>query len=125
REGQGRQVTYPLVQLVDTPEETAEVLFDFNTGWAAGNHVRAPGFTLGVPQIEGDPDAIGVEYGPRAVTFTGDIVGPRAETLTALAQLSRLLLRSKPGYLMFQLDATVPPLWLELLRPEPRDLSFD
>lgn len=126
---------YPSLKFVTAPDNAATVLldlFDDNpSGGAAPRSVLTEGFSLGVPELEGDPDAIDPLYGPREVTVPVEVRGSKAQALALLSSLSRILLTGYSGgfipglWLRVQVTASTQPVWFRLLRPEPADLSWD
>lgn len=118
--------TYPLVQITDAPTLTAAVLYDFTDASLANvtMAVLADGWSLGTPAIDGDPDAVGVEYGLRTMALTNAITGTKAAALLRHGALAKALLRSR-FWVRFQLDATRPSVWFRGYRSQPGDMSFD
>lgn len=121
-------MTYPLVQFVAAPEPEAEVLFDFNDHYGlwggAVTEVEAEGWSIGVPQIEGASDSVGVEWGDRSLTFTLRVRGSRYAALQVQSLLARQILRVR-NWLMFQLDPMSAPVWFHTYNSQPGELSFD
>jgi hypothetical protein len=119
-------VSYPLGRLVAAPDPAAAILYDFNDRDAdAERWIEAQGFTLGVPTLEGDPDAVGVTYGYRQPGLSHKIKGSKQDALAALSALSRQLLRQSTGWLMVQLDNATKPGWLRIYRSGFEALSLE
>src|SRR5690606_10609402 len=94
---------YPLVQFVDAPDPSATVRFDFNArGTWADDEVRPnhDGFSIGVPQLIGEPDSVAVEYDLRTLSFSLMVAGSRLVALRAQRDLAREILRPS-NWLMF------------------------
>lgn len=118
-------MSYPQVRLVDTPSSSATVLFDFNDDTtAAKRFVLDDGFSLGVPELVGDVDAVDPLYGPRTVSFTLRITGTKANALAAQSALARRLLAGR-GWLQVRLHSTSDLLFFRTYRAQPGDLSFE
>ena len=118
---------YPLVKLTSGPDTSATVLHDFNSEDGNGPlrrmRVEDDGFSVGNPQLQGDPDSIFPQYGPRTIRLPMQIWGPKSYALAKVAAASRWLLRDN-CWLMVQLTESTKPLWFKLYRPEPGDLAF-
>lgn len=118
-------MTYPLARVVDAPDPSATVRYDFSDEDAvAPRRVTPEGFTLGVPTLQGDPDSVGFLYGWRKPFVPHRIKGEKRDALEALAVLSREILRYS-NWLLVQLDAVTRPIWLRVYPTEPGELSFD
>lgn len=116
---------YPEVQFVAAPEVGAAVLFDFNsnTGTAPAQIIDGT-FTLGTPSVTGDPDGLGVQYGPREVGFSLLVYGPRAAALATQALLARTFMLRRRGWLRVKMDAVSAPVWVRTYTPTPGELDF-
>lgn len=114
---------WPLVQFVDAPDPDAAVRYDFNAGDADAPRRVGDDFTLGVPTLDGDPDAVGQSWGVRSPSFTQRIKGPKAAALEALGALSRELLRPT-NWVHFKLDQLTPSVWLRTYRTGGQPLSL-
>ncbi len=115
-------MTYPLVQLVVSPDDSAEVRFDFNAdefAWAAHD-----GFSLGSPPMLGDPGGVGADYGYRTLSFLLVIRADEPRALTLQSRLARELMRDT-HWLKFQLSPTAPAQWFEVVRSSPGDVSLE
>lgn len=118
-------MSFPLVKFVDSPKPTAAVRFDFNVESSdAPRRVGGEGFTLGVPTLEGDPDAVEVSYGWRELLVPHRVNGSKQSALAVLSTLSRELLRPT-NWLLVQLDALTAPVWFKTYRTAPAALSLD
>lgn len=118
-------MTYPLVRLVSGPTPDAEILLDLSDMDAPAP--RAPeseGWSIGYPEIQGDPDALFVQYGLRFLEHVLQVRGTKAQALAFQSQLGRRLMRDS-GWLYFKLAAGTDPVWFELKRAQAADLSFD
>jgi hypothetical protein len=119
---------YPLVKLMTAPDTAATVLYDFNIedGLTPLRRCRVEqdDFSVGVPALQGDPDSIFPQYGPRTVAFSVQVWGPKSYALGKVSAAARWLLRDN-SWLMVQLSASMKPVWFKLYRPEPGALSFD
>lgn len=70
--------SYPLVKFVDSPSTSATVRYDCND--QAGTPVKKVlEFDPGVPTLEGDPDAVGQQWGFRSPSITHTIKGTNAQ----------------------------------------------
>jgi hypothetical protein len=119
-------MTYPEIKLVDAPSATAAVLFDFNDTTATPKRsVNADDFTIGVPELQGDVDAIDPLYGERLVSFTCQMTGTKAQVAAAQSTLSRRLLAPGQGWLWVRMTPTSRLLFFRTYRAQPADLSFD
>lgn len=120
-------MTFPRVAFVSSPDLGADVRFDFNTAgeWADGeNWPEHDDFSLGVPSLSGDYDAIGVEYGPRELTFNLVIKARKATATATMSALARELLRQR-NWLLFQVSPFSRPAWFRTYRTEPGAISFE
>jgi len=116
---------YPKVQAVTAPNLDAEVLFDFNENASWYRHGPThEGWSLGSPQRLAAAGDARTAWGPRTVSFSLQMRGSRAFVVAAQSKLARWLLRPE-GWVLFQLDAMSPPVWLRMLGAEPQDLNFD
>ena len=88
---------------------------------------------LGVPEFEGDPDSVGVEYGYRTCRFTLKLVGTYGSVASTMQSISRELLR-RTNWLMVQWQGgTNKPVFLRtyasslqsLANIQPDFLKFD
>lgn len=113
--------TYPLVRLVDEPDPSATVRFDFNAvplTWPDHD-----GFDLGAPPLLGAPDATGNEYGLRTLSFRLAVNGTEATALRLQSDLARELQR-REGWLLFQLSPSAAPVWFKVYRSSPGAVSL-
>lgn len=118
-------MSYPQVQFVAAPEDGAEVLFDFNDNFGdAPSAIVHGSFNLGVPSVEGDPDGLGVQYGPREASFSLLIYGNRHAAMQTQALLARTFMLRRRGWLRVQLDEFIKPVWLRTYTPTPSELDF-
>lgn len=118
-------MAYPLVKFTATPAAAASVRFDFNVdSGTMKTYPDADAFDLGGVQLEGDPDALSVEYGLRTITFDLVVEGTHAQALAQQAAVARELLRAE-NWLMYQQDASSNPVWFKTFRAEPGSLSFE
>jgi hypothetical protein len=116
--------SWPLVQFVDGPSPDANVRYDFNDASAAAGRTVGREFTLGVPTLEGEPDAVGQSWGFRSPSFPQMITGPKAAALESLGALSRELLRPT-NWVHFKLNRFTPSVWLKTYRTGGQPLSLD
>lgn len=120
-------MVYPLLKFVAAPSLDAAVRLDLNEDsrhsgirlWPGKN-----GWTIGNPTMEGDPDGIGVEYGPRTLSFTLNVEGAKPLALAKHSAVARELLRDG-NWLLFQLSPTTAPVWFHTYRTQPGELSFE
>lgn len=118
-------MTFPEVQFVAAPEDGAEVLFDFNDNFGlAPAQIIAGSFSLGTPTVEGDPDGLGVKYGPREVSFSLLVFGSRYAAMETQAVLARTFMLRRRGWLRVKLDEFMSPVWLRTYTPTPAELDF-
>lgn len=120
-------MTYPLVRFVASPDVSAAVRFDFNAAGTWADDDVWPdhdGFSLGVPELEGDPDGVGVEFGLRELSFNFVVRGSDQAAAKVLSALSREILRAT-NWLMFQKSPDVSPVWFKTYRSQPGDLDLD
>lgn len=115
-------MSYPQVQFVAAPEDGAAVLFDFNNDLDAA--IEDGTFSLGTPEILGDPDGLGVQYGPRTIAFDLLLHGTRGAALAAQAELARTFMLRRRGWLRIRLDELSTPLWARTYTPTPGELDF-
>lgn len=119
-------MTFPEIKLVDAPTASATVMFDFNDVTASPKReVTADDFTIGVPDVEGDVDAIDPLYSDRMVSFVCAMTGTKPQVAAAQSALARRLLAPGQGWLMVRLTATSRLLFFRTYRPQPGDLSFE
>lgn len=120
-------MSYPLCKFVDAPNVGAAVLFDFNLGsWATGDTwLMHDGFSLGAPTLEGDPDAYGVQYGFRTLSFAIVLEATYADAAKVSAQLARVLVAKRSTWLLFQLTPLAAPVWFKTYRTTPEVITFD
>jgi hypothetical protein len=104
-------MTFPEFKLVDAPTATA--------------NVHADGFTIGVPELTGEVDAIDPLYGERIVSFTCAMTGTKPQVAASQSALARLLLAPGQGWLRVRVTPTSRLLFFRTYRPQPGDLSFD
>lgn len=111
---------YPLVQLVDAPDVSAALRFDFNAGtvWPDGDS-----FSLGAPPLLGDPGGVGAEYGYRNITFLLTVRDGERAALRRQSVLARALLRDD-NWLLFRLSESSAPMWFKLVRSSPGEGSL-
>lgn len=121
--GTGTADDYPIVMFMSAPDVAATVRFDCNVRSSTDRVHVLPDFDPGVPQLEGEPDGVSVEYGLRTLSFTLRIEGPKATALATQSALARELLRTE-NWLYVQLSDDVAPVWFRLYRAEPGALSF-
>ena len=115
---------WPRVAFVAAPEVDAETLFDFNDDLVL-SWPESEGFSLGEPELSGDPDGIGAEYGLRDLEFSLVIRAHKAEALAKQSALARQMWRRR-NWLLFQLTETTAPVWFRTWRPRRAGaLSFD
>lgn len=119
-------MTYPLLQFVSAPEVGATVRFDFNAalGVDSTSFYDHEGFSLGAPEMIGNPGEYGTSWGDRELTLTAFIEGSRSAALAAQTTLARELWRAE-NWLAFQLDANSPRFWFKTYRSAPGALSFE
>lgn len=119
-------MTYPEVQFVAAPEDGAAVLFDFNDNFGDAPAQIVDGtFTLGIPSLVGDPDGLGVEYGPRTVAFDLLVFGSRQAACSTQALLARTFMLRRRGWLRVRMDEFSSPVWLRTYTPTPGELDFE
>lgn len=119
-------MTYPQVQFVAAPEDGAAVLFDFNDNFGdAPAQILDKTFNLGTPSVEGDPDGLGVQYGPRTLAFTLLIFGNRDAARQTQALLARTFMLRRRGWIRVQIDEFAAPVWLRTYTPTPGELDFE
>lgn len=117
-------MTYPLVKFVDGPSAGATVRLDLNDTTASAPRGVESDFDLGVPTLEGDPDAVGQVFGFRSPRFTVQVKGSKANALAFVSALSKELLR-RTNWVMFQLNATTSPVWFRTYRVGYQPLSLE
>ena len=116
--------TYPKVQAVTGPDPSAETVFDFNRiDDLISCTVAHADWSIGVPQLEGDVDAIHPMYTERVLSYTLQVEGSEGQALNAQALLARWLLAG-PGWIRFQLSPLTEPVTFATYRARPGDLSF-
>lgn len=119
-------MTFPDIKLVDAPTSTATVLFDFNDTTATpAREVLAENFSIGVPELIGDVDAIDPLYTERVVTFTCRMTGTKAQVVGAQSTLARRLLANGQGWLQVRMTSTSRLLFFRTYRAQPGDLSLE
>ena len=119
-------MNYPIVQLVSVPESGATVRFDFNNAGAWSDTQTWPlhdGFTIGPPQLQGDPGNYGNQYGPRSLEFNLIVSGTFADAARISSRLA-LELGWRRNWLLFQLSPFSTPVWFHTYRTTPGALDF-
>lgn len=118
------QGSYPKVQAVAAPEVDAAVVFDFNENgsWFSSDTLR-DGWSLGSPARLAAAGDARTAWGPRRVAFSMRLRGSRSMAAQAQSTLARWLLQPS-GWVLFQLDAMTPPVWIRMIGAEPQDLDF-
>lgn len=118
-------MTFPMLQLVASPDAGAAVLFDFHdkTG-SPPRHFLTEGFTLGSPEPDGPVDAIDPSWTDRTISFRLRVVGSET-TVRAMHRLLARQLLGGSGWLRWQPNALTKPIWFETWRPESEALSFE
>jgi hypothetical protein len=104
------------------------VRFDFNTAGEWSDDETWPehdGFSLGVPTLEGDPDAYGVQYGLRQLEFNVIISGAYSDASRLWSQLAKELVTRRTNWLLFQFSAFSQPVWFKTYRTAPDALDFE
>lgn len=112
---------WPRLRFVDAAEVSANVRYDLNSGPSAP---LADGWSMGVPSLDGDPDALGVEWGRRTLSFTQRVYGEREDALSHLNRLRRELYRRR-NWLLVQLGPSSAPVWLRTYRSASGALDFE
>lgn len=115
-------MSWPRIRFVDEPSTGAAVRLDLSNDGVAW--VGAEEFKFGVPTFEGGPDAVGVEYGYRQLSFTVHLQGSKATALASLSALAKEVQRAD-NWLLFQLQSTSVPVWFRTYRSQPGDLSIE
>jgi hypothetical protein len=110
---------YPYIQFVATPDVGATLRYDFNDGIT-----EVADLDLGVPTLLGDPDGINVQYGPREVTISQEIVCDRVTALDRLDLLAKEILRRR-NWLLVQMDSGTAPVWYHTFRSIPESLQIE
>lgn len=113
-------VDYPIIRFVANAGDTVARL-DLNDGIWTTDH---EGFSLGAPELEADPLAVGALYGLRTVTLTPRITGGPATAFPELAKLSVEIQRTR-NWLMFQYDEVSDPFWLRTYRSPPQPINLE
>lgn len=123
-------MTYPIARLIDAPDPSATVRYDFNDKGTPTDPALAPrgvladSFTLGAPSLDSPFDAVSPLYGPRTLGFTHTVKGLQVDADTAVAVLSRELLRPS-GWFVFQRTAFSRPSYWRLYATGPDALGYD
>lgn len=117
-------MTYPQVKFVDSPAVAATVRLDLSDGTATASRRVEADFDLGVPTLEGDPDAVGQVFGFRSPRFTVQVKGTKANALAFVSALSKEMLR-RTNWVMFKLNAATSPVWLRTYRTGYQPLSLE
>ncbi len=102
---------YPLIRLVDEPTEGRPALFDFNDG---NTQTLAEGWSLGVTEALGNPDAVDPDYSDRVVTLPMMITGSKTQATSTMSTLARVLRDRR--WLHFKLSPDTPSIWLRTYR---------
>lgn len=117
--------TWPKVQAVTGPQDSAEVVFDFTRiEDLISCTVAHAGWSIGSPSLEGDVDALHPSYTERNLTYSAQLEGSEHQALNAQSVLARWLL-SGPGCLRFQLSPLIDPVTFRTYRAHPGDMSFE
>lgn len=106
-------------------DDGGRVLFDCDgegPGWRT--YVEHDGFTLGVPDYEGEPDSYGGQWGTRTISFTLIVEGSVKAALRQQAALARVLLRRRNVFLRYQHNDGEWTVFWPLLQAEPGALDF-
>lgn len=118
---------YPIVQFVSAPEPDATVRFDFQNADPAADAetvVLAEDFSLGAPQLMGEPGEGGRYMEPRSMFLPAQIKGAKALALRVQQRLAREVLR-KDNWLHVRLNADSPSVWMKTFQSQPNPLNFD
>jgi hypothetical protein len=115
--------SWPLVKYVDSPATTATVRYDFNDQ-AATPVKKATEFDPGVPTLEGDPDAVGQQWGFRSLSITHTIKGTKAQAMAQLSLVAREQLR-RTNWLLFQPAAAQQPVWFKTYRTGYQPITLE
>jgi hypothetical protein len=117
---------YPRWVFVDAPDVDANVRFDFHdrSNPQCATWPLTGGWSLGAPSVEGDLDAVNVEYGSRRLTATLVVRGLKAHALAKQARLAKELLRHR-NWVAFKLARHTPWVWFRTWRADPGEMSFD
>lgn len=115
--------SYPLVKFVDSPATSAVVRYDCNdqVGTPAK---KVTDFDPGVPTLEGDPDAVGQQWGFRSPQIVHTIKGTKAQAMAALSAVSKEQLR-RTNWVMYQLSAATSPRWFKTYRTGYQPVTLD
>lgn len=119
--------SWPLVKYVDSAATTATVRYDFNDqnpNPATGPAKKVTEFDPGVPTLEGEPDAVGQQWGFRSPSITHTIKGTKAQAMAALSAVSREQLR-RTNWLLFQPSAATQPVWFRTFRTGYQPITLD
>lgn len=115
---------YPIARIVEAPTPDAPIHFDFQGRTDAVSwHIMPEGFTLGVPAVDAESEAVRPELGTRIPGWSQRFVGRKEAVAGVLGQLARVLL-SKPMWLYVKLGPSVSPVWLELQWARLGELDF-
>lgn len=115
--------TWPLVKFVDSPSTTATVRYDCNDQ-AATPVKKVTEFDPGVPTLEGEPDAVGQQWGFRSPRIVHTIKGTKAQAMAALSAVSKEQLR-RTNWLLFQPSAATSPVWFKTYRTGYEAVSLE
>lgn len=115
-----KQTTYPIAQLVSSPDTFAEIYFDFND---ESNYPDHDTFKFEPPQLLGEPGGIGAEYDYRTVSFDLVIPGDEDDIMRQHSRLAKQLTRDTM-YFRFQMSQNASPVWFKCVRSSPGETSI-
>lgn len=115
--------SWPLVKYVDSPAVGAVVRYDFNDQ-AGTPSKKVTEFDPGVPTLEGDPDAVGQQWGFRSPQIVHTIKGTKAQAMAALSAVSKEQLR-RTNWVLFQPSAATQPVWFKTYRTGYQPITLD
>lgn len=116
---------YPIVRLYDSLAAVPNLLWDFNDDTAAApRQVRRESFSLGIPSLPDNIDAVDPEYGSRTITFIQRFTGAKYDVLSDMTKLARVLL-SGDAWLAVQFSAVTKPVSYRVSRATPAAINWD
>lgn len=114
----------PLLRFVETPTEASVVRLDINdVGATVDVRTLHDGFSLGMPELGGQPGRQGRKLGLRTLALPMAVEGPRTAALAAHRALAREAMRD--GWIQWQLDASTKPVWFRVYASTPEPVSFE
>ena len=112
---------YPLARFVNSIAASPTIDLDLHNGDPFT--VDADDSSLGAPVYGGDPLSVGVKWGYRTLTMTPKVWGSNTVALAGYQALAKQI--TQDNLLMFQWDATTPPVFYKTYKTQPGELNLE